>query len=270
MLQKIEALVETSGCDEIITPFNFGGMPWAEGEKCLRLFAEKVLPIAKTFEPTAEVAGVTGRMDGQVGLVTGAASGIGEAVALRLGAEGATVVCLDVNNASHTVKTITEDGGTAESAIMDVTDAARWAQITDDVAARHGRIDFLVNVAGIAVMDPNVADTVRHPHRGVVRPGHRGEPEGVLAGHAGGHPAPARRRRRPDRQHQLAVQHHGGAGNGRLLRIQGRYRRPHPAGRRRVRAAQHPDQRRLPGGDQDPSAGRPVRRSSSGPTRPNT
>jgi NAD(P)-dependent dehydrogenase (short-subunit alcohol dehydrogenase family) len=103
---------------------------------------------------------VTGRMDGQVGLVTGAASGIGEAVALRLGAEGATVVCLDVNNASHTVKTITEDGGTAESAIMDVTDAARWAQITDDVAARHGRIDFLVNVAGIAVMDPNVSDTV--------------------------------------------------------------------------------------------------------------
>lgn len=103
---------------------------------------------------------MTGRMDGQVGLVTGAASGIGEAVALRLGAEGATVVCLDVNNASRTVKTITEDGGTAESAIMDVTDAARWAQITDDVAARHGRIDFLVNVAGIAVMDPNVSDTV--------------------------------------------------------------------------------------------------------------
>jgi NAD(P)-dependent dehydrogenase (short-subunit alcohol dehydrogenase family) len=103
---------------------------------------------------------VTGRMDGQVGLVTGAASGIGEAVALRLGAEGATVVCLDVSDASHTVKTITEDGGSAESAIMDVTDAARWAQITDDVAARHGRIDFLVNVAGIAVMDPDVADTV--------------------------------------------------------------------------------------------------------------
>lgn len=103
---------------------------------------------------------MTGRMDGQVGLVTGAASGIGEAVALRLGAEGATVVCLDVNNASLTAKTITEDGGSAESAIMDVTDAPRWAQITDDVAARHGRIDFLVNVAGIAVMDPNVADTV--------------------------------------------------------------------------------------------------------------
>ena len=100
------------------------------------------------------------RMGGQVGLVTGAASGIGEAVALRLGAEGATVVCVDVNDAGLTAKTITEDGGSAESAILDVTDAPRWAQITDDVAARHGRIDFLVNVAGIAVMDPTVADTV--------------------------------------------------------------------------------------------------------------
>ena len=54
VLAKIEALVETSGCDEIITPFNFGGMPWAQGEKCLRLFAEKVLPIAQTFTPAAE------------------------------------------------------------------------------------------------------------------------------------------------------------------------------------------------------------------------
>jgi alkanesulfonate monooxygenase SsuD/methylene tetrahydromethanopterin reductase-like flavin-dependent oxidoreductase (luciferase family) len=56
VLQKIEALVEASGCDEIITPFNFGGMPWADGEKCLRLFAEKVLPIAKDIQPKAEVA----------------------------------------------------------------------------------------------------------------------------------------------------------------------------------------------------------------------
>jgi alkanesulfonate monooxygenase SsuD/methylene tetrahydromethanopterin reductase-like flavin-dependent oxidoreductase (luciferase family) len=56
VLQKIEALVAASGCDEIISPFNFGGMSWADGEKCLRLFSEKVLPIAQTFEGAREVA----------------------------------------------------------------------------------------------------------------------------------------------------------------------------------------------------------------------
>jgi alkanesulfonate monooxygenase SsuD/methylene tetrahydromethanopterin reductase-like flavin-dependent oxidoreductase (luciferase family) len=55
VLQKIEALVEASGCDEIITPFNFGGMPWEDGEKCLRLFAEKVLPTAQQLRPRAEL-----------------------------------------------------------------------------------------------------------------------------------------------------------------------------------------------------------------------
>jgi alkanesulfonate monooxygenase SsuD/methylene tetrahydromethanopterin reductase-like flavin-dependent oxidoreductase (luciferase family) len=55
VLQKIEALAESSGCDEIITPFNFGGMPWDAGEKCLKLFAEKVLPIAQKIGPRDEV-----------------------------------------------------------------------------------------------------------------------------------------------------------------------------------------------------------------------
>ncbi|HEY1968671.1 MAG TPA: SDR family oxidoreductase [Pseudonocardia sp.] len=101
------------------------------------------------------------RMYGQVGLVTGAASGIGEAVALRLGAEGATVMCLDINDAGAVAKQINDSGdGSAEAHQMDVTDAAGWARVTADVAARLGRIDFLVNVAGIPVMDPDVADTV--------------------------------------------------------------------------------------------------------------
>jgi NAD(P)-dependent dehydrogenase (short-subunit alcohol dehydrogenase family) len=101
-----------------------------------------------------------GRLAGQVGLVTGAASGIGEGVALRLGAEGATVVCLDVNDAGHVVQAISDRGGKAEAARLDVSDAAGWRQVADEVATRLGRIDFLVNVAGIPVMDPEVADTV--------------------------------------------------------------------------------------------------------------
>jgi len=46
VLQKIAALIDASGCDEIISPFNFGGMPWKTSDKCLRLFGQKVLPIA--------------------------------------------------------------------------------------------------------------------------------------------------------------------------------------------------------------------------------
>lgn len=100
------------------------------------------------------------RMAGQVGLVTGAASGIGQAVAERLGAEGATVVCLDVNDAGPVVKGIAAQGGTAENHLLDVRDAQAWARVVADVVERMGRIDFLVNVAGIPVMDPEVADTV--------------------------------------------------------------------------------------------------------------
>lgn len=105
-------------------------------------------------------AGVSARMDGRVGLVTGAASGIGQAVAERLGAEGAHVACLDINDAGPVAKGINAAGGTAEAHPLDVTDAAGWTRVTDDVRARWGRIDFLVNVAGIPVMDPEVADTV--------------------------------------------------------------------------------------------------------------
>jgi NAD(P)-dependent dehydrogenase (short-subunit alcohol dehydrogenase family) len=99
-------------------------------------------------------------LSGQVGLVTGAASGIGQAVAERLGTEGGCVICLDINDAGPVAKGINAEGGTAEGHPLDVRSAQAWAAIVDDVMARLGRIDFLVNVAGIPVMDPQVADTV--------------------------------------------------------------------------------------------------------------
>jgi len=108
-------------------------------------------------------AGITvkGRLAGQVGLVTGAARGIGEAVAVRLAAESATVVCLDRNDANPVVKEINDNnGGKAEAHRLDVTDADGWSSVVDDVVNRLGRIDFLVNVAGIPVTDPQVSDTV--------------------------------------------------------------------------------------------------------------
>jgi len=101
-----------------------------------------------------------GRLADQVGLVTGAASGIGRAVAERLGAEGATVVCLDVNDAGLVAKGITQQGGTAEALVLDVSSARGWSEVVGDVIARLGAINFLVNVVGIPVAAPDFADTV--------------------------------------------------------------------------------------------------------------
>ena len=58
-----------------------------------------------------------GKLEGKVAVITGAASGIGEASALRFAAEGAAVMCADVNidGAQHTASQITERGGSASA-----------------------------------------------------------------------------------------------------------------------------------------------------------
>jgi NAD(P)-dependent dehydrogenase (short-subunit alcohol dehydrogenase family) len=100
------------------------------------------------------------QLTGQVGIVTGAASGIGQGVALRAGAEGATVACFDVNDSSGTATRIQDKGGAADATSMDVASAQDWANAVGDVVRRFGRLDFLVNVAGIPVSDGAIPDTV--------------------------------------------------------------------------------------------------------------
>jgi 3-oxoacyl-[acyl-carrier protein] reductase len=91
------------------------------------------------------------RFEGRVSIVTGASQGIGETIALGLAAEGATVVLVDVQKEKldAVARSIVEAGGRAEAHVADVGDAARAQQVADAVAAAHGRIDHLVNNAGI-------------------------------------------------------------------------------------------------------------------------
>lgn len=91
------------------------------------------------------------RYEGKVALVTGAASGIGRASALRLAAEGASVWCADVNadGVAETEQLITGQGGTARSSTADVTDPAACQALVASVVEAFGGLDVLCNIAGI-------------------------------------------------------------------------------------------------------------------------
>ena len=92
-----------------------------------------------------------GRLAGKVSLITGAAQGIGEATALKFAAEGAIVIVCDINPAGieAVVQQCRPLGAEAEGHVMDVTDRATIDAVVAKVQERHGRIDVLVNNAGI-------------------------------------------------------------------------------------------------------------------------
>jgi 3-oxoacyl-[acyl-carrier protein] reductase len=91
-----------------------------------------------------------GQFDGKIAIVTGASRGIGRAIAEKLAAGGATVICVARgSNAEPTVTEIVAKGGQAQAASLDVTDAAAVEALIKDTVERHGRIDILVSNAGI-------------------------------------------------------------------------------------------------------------------------
>ena len=88
------------------------------------------------------------RFEGRVAVVTGAAQGMGKAVALRLGDEGATVVAVDINGsgAAATAQTI---GGGSIGAGCDIGDEGAVAKLFATIAGKFGKLDVLVNAAAI-------------------------------------------------------------------------------------------------------------------------
>jgi short-subunit dehydrogenase len=88
-------------------------------------------------------------------VVTGAASGIGEATVIELTRRGARAVLLDKDGAglSRVALAVVELGGTAETHVLDLADAAAVAAVAEEVLA-GGPVDVLVNNAGVAVVAP--------------------------------------------------------------------------------------------------------------------
>ncbi|WP_420465104.1 glucose 1-dehydrogenase [Panacagrimonas sp.] len=91
------------------------------------------------------------RVDGKVALVTGAARGIGAAIAEALAQVGATVLVTDVLESAglETVERIRKAGGKAEFQKHDVTDEAQWEAAVAAATGKLGGLDILVNNAGI-------------------------------------------------------------------------------------------------------------------------
>lgn len=91
------------------------------------------------------------RLEGQTAIVTGSSSGIGKAIALRFGEEGAKVVVAArrLNLCRQTVARIRQVGGEAVAIQTDVTDERQVDALVQEAVRQYGRIDILVNNAGI-------------------------------------------------------------------------------------------------------------------------
>ena len=104
-----------------------------------------------------------GRLDGKIAIITGAASGLGEAQARLFVAEGAKVVMTDIQESGARIAA--ELGKSAVFLHHDISDEARWREVVGAALSTHGRLDVLVNNAAInhskPIMQTTAADLER-------------------------------------------------------------------------------------------------------------
>ena len=102
--------------------------------------------------------------EGKAALVTGAGAGIGRALCLELAARGALVAATGRQeaNVGETARLVREAGGKATGFVLDVCDEAAVNRAVEESAKRHGRLDYMVNNAGISIagesLDLSVCD----------------------------------------------------------------------------------------------------------------
>ncbi len=103
---------------------------------------------------------MSGLLQGQIAVMTGSGSGIGQAIALGYAEQGAAVAVLDVNAAAgaETAKQISDAGGKAIFVEIDVTDRAACDAVAAAVESQLGRVTTLVNNAGINRRTPITGD----------------------------------------------------------------------------------------------------------------